>query len=90
MHCDFVYTTRGTTFLLPFVKLGLCPEAASSILLPLNSNGLKSKEKLLLGEPFDADEALKMGIVTAIFDEDQLIKYSNETANKICQLPKHH
>ena len=88
MHCDFVYTTRGTTFLLPFVKLGLCPEAASSILLPLNSNGLMSKEKLLLGEPFDADEALKMGIVTAIFDEDkELTNKSNETANKICQLP---
>ena len=88
MHCDFVYAAKSTTFLLPFVNLGLCPEAASSILIPLNSNALKAKEKLLLGEPFTADEALKMGIVTDIFDtDDQLIKRTKQTADKLCQLP---
>ena len=89
MHCDFVYAAKSTTFLLPFVNLGLCPEAASSILIPLNSNALKAKEKLLLGKPFTADEALKMGIVTDIFDtDDQLIKRTKETADTLCQLPK--
>ena len=89
MHCDFVYATKKTTFLLPFVNLGLCPEAASSILIPFNSSALKAKEKLLLGEPFTADEALKMGIVTDIFDnEEELIKRSQKTADKLCQLPK--
>ncbi len=89
MHCDFVYASKNTTFLLPFVNLGLCPEAASSILIPLNSNALKAKEKLLLGEPFTAEEALNMGIVTDIFDkDDELIKRSQQTAAKLCQLPK--
>ena len=89
MHCDFVYASKDTTFLLPFVNLGLCPEAASSILIPLNSNALKAKEKLLLGEPFTADEAFKMGMVTDIFENDEeLIMRSQQTADKLCQLPK--
>ena len=88
MHCDFVYSTKDTKFLLPFVNLGLCPEAASSILIPLNSNMLIAKEKLLLGEPFGSSEALKMGIVSKIYDtEKEMVEITSETATKICNLP---
>ena len=88
MHCDFVYSTKDTKFLLPFVNLGLCPEAASSILIPLNSNMLIAKEKLLLGEPFGSAEALNMGIVSKIYDtEKEMVEITSETAAKICNLP---
>ena len=88
MHCDFVYSTKDTKFLLPFVNLGLCPEAASSILIPLNSNMLIAKEKLLLGEPFDPAEALNMGIVSKIYDtEKEMVATTSETAKKICNSP---
>ena len=88
MHCDFVYSTKDTKFLLPFVNLGLCPEAASSILIPLNSNMLIAKEKLLLGEPFDSAEALNMGIVSKIYDtEKEMVETTSETAKKLCNLP---
>ena len=88
MHCDFVYSTKDTKFLLPFVNLGLCPEAASSILIPLNSNMLIAKEKLLLGEPFDPAEALNMGIVSKIYDtEKEMVATTYETAKKICNSP---
>ena len=88
MHCDFVYSTKDTKFLLPFVNLGLCPEAASSILIPLNSNMLIAKEKLLLGEPFGSAEALNMGIVSKIYDtEKEMVEITSETATKICNLP---
>ena len=88
MHCDFVYSTKDTKFLLPFVNLGLCPEAASSILIPLNSNMLIAKEKLLLGEPFGSAEALNMGIVSKIYDtEKEMVEITSDTATKICNLP---
>ena len=88
MHCDFVYSIKDTKFLLPFVNLGLCPEAASSILIPLNSNMLIAKEKLLLGEPFGSAEALNMGIVSKIYDtEKEMVEITSETATKICNLP---
>ncbi len=88
MHCDFVYSTKETRFMLPFVNLGLCPEAASSILIPLNSNMLIAKEKLLLGEAFDSADALKMGIVSKIFNtEQEMVETTSETTAKLCDLP---
>ena len=66
LHCDLVYCSQGARFQLPFVNLGLCPEAGSSLLLPARAGLLRASELLLLGEPFDATAAREAGIVNAI------------------------
>ena len=66
LHCDLVYCSAGARFQLPFVNLGLCPEAASSLLLPARAGALRASELLLLGEPFDGDVARDAGIVNAV------------------------
>ena len=66
LHCDLVYCSAAARFQLPFVNLGLCPEAASSLLLPARAGLLRASELLLLGEPFDATTARDAGIVNAI------------------------
>ena len=60
LHCDLVVAEEGTRFMMPFVDLGLVPEAASSLLLPRLAGRRRAARYLLLGEPFGADEALRI------------------------------
>ena len=66
LHCDLAYCSAAARFQLPFVNLGLCPEAASSLLLPARAGLLRASELLMLGEPFDASTAREAGIVNAV------------------------
>lgn len=63
-HCDFVVAEEGTRFLMPFVDLGLVPEAASSLLLPRLAGRRRAARYLLLGEPFGPEEAHDFGLVS--------------------------
>ena len=87
LHCDLVYAATNARFLMPFVQLGLCPEAASSLLLPQMAGYQRAAEKLLLGEAFSADEASQMGLVNRIIETDQLIQFATAQADKLAALP---
>ena len=64
LHCDLVVAEEGTRFSLPFVDLGLVPEAASSVLLPRLVGRRLAARYLLLCEPFGVDEAEAAGLVS--------------------------
>ena len=64
LHCDLVVAEEGTRFSLPFVDLGLVPEAASSLLLPQMAGRRLAARYLLLGEPFGVEDALAIGLVS--------------------------
>ncbi|HET7708054.1 MAG TPA: enoyl-CoA hydratase [Sphingomicrobium sp.] len=66
LHCDLVLAEEGTRFLMPFVDLGLVPEAASSLLLPRIGGRRRAARYLLLGEPFGPDEAREFGLVSHV------------------------
>ena len=66
LHCDFVIAEVGTRFLMPFVDLGLVPEAASSLILPRLAGRRRAARYLLLGEPFGPDEAAEFGLVSHV------------------------
>ena len=72
LHCDLVYAAPSARFRLPFVNLGLCPEGASSLLLPRMMGHARAAELLLLGEAFSATHAHEVGIVTAVVEDDVL------------------
>lgn len=87
LHCDLVYAAESASFSLPFSQLGLCPEAASSLLLPRVSGYPLAAEKLLLGEAFDAQEAHRMGIVNRILPADAVDAFAYAQAAKLGALP---
>ena len=87
LHCDFVYAGRSAIFSLPFINLGLCPEAASSLLLPQNIGHRRAAELLMLGEPFDARTAEKYGIINAICPDTEVENTASATVQKLAAKP---
>lgn len=87
LHCDFVYCAPGTRFSMPFVNLGLCPEAGSSCLLPRLAGYQRAAELLMLGEPFTAETAKEIGLVNAIVPAESLVATAMATARKLAAKP---
>jgi enoyl-CoA hydratase/carnithine racemase len=87
LHCDLVYAGASARFQLPFVNLGLCPEAASSLLLPRLVGHQRAAELLFFGEPFDAARARDIGLVNAIHPDAVLMDAALERARKLATLP---
>jgi enoyl-CoA hydratase/carnithine racemase len=87
LHCDFVYAADSAVFSLPFAQLGLCPEAASSLLLPRIAGYQLAAEKLMLGEAFDAKEAHRMGVVNRLLPAAEVDAFALAQAAKLAALP---
>jgi enoyl-CoA hydratase/carnithine racemase len=87
LHCDLVYAGEDAQFSLPFTRLGLCPEAGSSFLLPVLAGYARAAEKLFFGEPFDVNEARDMGLVNKVLPAAQVLAHALERAQALAQLP---
>ena len=68
LHCDLAYAAPDARFKMPFVDLGLVPEAASSLLIPRLAGGVRAAELLLLGDVFSAEAAREIGLVNAVVE----------------------
>ena len=88
LHFDYVVAADNSRFQLPFAKLGLCPEAASSNILPKMAGRRVAFELLVLGESFDGDKAQSIGIVNAVCAPEQLLPQARAKALAIASLPR--
>jgi enoyl-CoA hydratase/carnithine racemase len=87
LHCDLVYAAASARFQLPFVNLGLCPEAASSAILPALAGFHRAAELLLFGEPFGAEAACDVGIVNQVVADSDLLATATAKAQQLSQKP---
>lgn len=87
LHCDLVYAAENARFQLPFVPLGIVPEFGSTFLLPLLAGYQRAAELLLLGQPFTAQKAHEVGIVTAVVPQERLLQEAEKTASLLAALP---
>ncbi|HCE28976.1 MAG TPA: enoyl-CoA hydratase, partial [Comamonadaceae bacterium] len=86
-HCDLVYAGDNAAFSMPFVNLGVCPEAASSLLAPQRMGYGRAAEALLLGEPFLAEAALEMGLISRIVPPAEANALARRQAQKLAAKP---
>lgn len=88
LHCDLVYAAPSAVLRLPFVDLGIVPEAASSVLLPRRIGRARAGAALFLGEPIDAPQAHADGLVTALVDDGALDATAENAARAIAAKPR--
>jgi enoyl-CoA hydratase/carnithine racemase len=86
-HCDLVYAGDNAAFSMPFVNLGLCPEAAASLLAPQMLGYHRAAEALMLGEPFMAEAALEVGLVNRVLPPTEANGYAAVQARKLAAKP---
>ena len=87
LHCDLVIAEEGARFLLPFVDLGLVPEAASTLLLPELAGRRRSARYLLLGEGFGAREALDIGLASHLVGDGESTEALGDMVAKLLAKP---
>lgn len=86
-HCDLVYAGDNAAFSMPFVNLGLCPEAGSSLLVPQMMGYHRAAEALLLGEPFLAEAAMEVGLVNRVVPPTEANAVAQAQARKLAAKP---
>ena len=87
LHCDFVYVSDEARLAMPFVGLGLVPEFASSLVVPQLMGNVRAAEKLLLGDPFTAAEAVECGIANAVLPAGEVVRHARRVAERFNALP---
>ena len=86
-HCDLVYVTATAKLRMPFVDLGLVPEAASSLLVPMRFGMAKASEALLLADAFGGEDAVRMGLANRVVTPDALGDVAFDAARRLAAKP---
>jgi enoyl-CoA hydratase/carnithine racemase len=87
LHCDYVVAGTNATFATPFSRLGLIPEAGSSLLAPMRMGHARAFALLAMGRPLSAQAAKEAGIVNEVVDPAAVEEIALKAAQDIAALP---
>jgi enoyl-CoA hydratase/carnithine racemase len=87
LACDMRIASTAAKFSQAFVKRGLHPDWGGTYFLPRVVGLAKACELIFTGDPIDAAEALRLGIVTAVYEPDALMGEAYKLARKIADGP---
>ena len=85
--CDLIYAGDNAMFSMPFVDLGLCPEAGSSLLAPRMFGHHRAAAALLLGEPLGPQAAIEAGLVNKVLPAAEVNAFAQQQARKAASKP---
>jgi enoyl-CoA hydratase len=83
LACDFIYASSKAKFGQPEVNLGIIPGFGGTQRLPRRVGSAMARELIYSGKMIDAAEALRIGLVNAVFDPDALLAAARKTAEEI-------
>lgn len=86
LHCDLAVAADDVRLSLPFLKLGLVPEAGSTLLLPQRIGHARAFAWVASGDAMGADEAHQLGLVNAVVDASALTQTAEDMATKLLRL----
>ncbi len=86
LHCDLVVAADTSALSLPFMKLGLVPEAGSTLLLPERIGYGRAFGWMALGETLGAEQALTLGLVNRVVPVSELAATAADMARTVAQL----
>jgi enoyl-CoA hydratase/carnithine racemase len=87
LHCDYVVAGTEATLSTPFIRLGLIPEAASTLLAPMRMGYARAFELLVMGHPLTAAQAKDAGIANTVVDAAAVDDVAFAAAREIAALP---
>ncbi len=87
LHCDVVYAADNAKLIMPFINLGIVPEAGSTVLLPALIGHQRAAELLMLGTPLNAQRAYEIGIVNAVVANEALLSTAMNAAQMLAEKP---
>ncbi len=83
LHCDLVYVSETAKLSVPFVNLGLVPEAASSILLPAVIGHVRAFAMFALGESISGAEAVALGLANKVLPQHEVLTAARAAAKTL-------
>jgi len=86
-HCDLVYIAPDARLRMPFIDLGLVPEAGVSLLAPQRLGMARAAQYLLLGEPFSGEDAFRFGLANALAPPAQVVECGQDAARRLAAKP---
>jgi enoyl-CoA hydratase/carnithine racemase len=87
LHCDYIVASAGARFSTPFVRLGVVPEAASTMIAPKMMGHARAFSLLVMGRPMDADDAKSAGLINMIVPSAEVDAEALKAAREIAALP---
>ena len=87
LHCDLVYAADNARLVMPFVNLGIVPEAGSTVLLPALLGHQRAAELLMLAAPVTAQRAYELGLVNAVVAPETMLATALAAAQQLTEKP---
>lgn len=87
LACDFVVAKKSASFIQAFSKIGLVPDSGGTFFLPRLVGYQRAIAQMMLGEKVSADDAEKMGMIYAAWEDDSFESDVMKLAIKLSQMP---